>query len=69
MAGSVEGGKKASITNKSRYGDSFYKTIGRAGGKERAKGGNFYFRTIRQKDPEYFKNISAEGGRMSRKKS
>jgi general stress protein YciG len=33
MAGTKEGGVKASITNKAKYGSEFYKTIGRRGGK------------------------------------
>lgn len=33
MAGTVEGGTKASITNKKRYGEDFYRTIGGIGGR------------------------------------
>ena len=32
MAGNREGGLKAAATNKAKYGDAFYKTIGKAGG-------------------------------------
>lgn len=32
MGSRVEGGKKAAITNKERYGSDFYKNIGKTGG-------------------------------------
>lgn len=40
MAGTYEGGVKASETNKQRYGEDFYKEIGAKGGKI-SKGGGF----------------------------
>lgn len=33
MSGTKEGGKKAALTNKLRYGEDFYQKIGRQGGK------------------------------------
>ncbi len=39
MAGSVSGGKKAAQTNKRRYGENFYVTIGALGGKTSTGGG------------------------------
>lgn len=33
MAGTKEGGKKAAATNKAKYGDNFYASIGAKGGK------------------------------------
>lgn len=33
MSGTVNGGKKASITNKEKHGSDFYQRIGRKGGK------------------------------------
>lgn len=39
MTGTIEGGLKAAATNKHRYGKSFYKTIGAAGGKKSTKTG------------------------------
>ncbi len=33
MTGNIKGGKKASRTNKERYGKDFYKKIGSLGGK------------------------------------
>lgn len=41
MAGTIEGGKNAAITNKKKYGDDFYKKIGSKGGKIGRTGG-FY---------------------------
>lgn len=32
MAGTIEGGRKAAATNKAKYGDDFYKTMGSKGG-------------------------------------
>ena len=40
MAGNKAGGLKASASNKARYGDDFYKKIGRKGG-EISTGGGF----------------------------
>lgn len=39
MSGTVKGGKKASITNKQKHGEDFYKRIGRKGGKKSCNGG------------------------------
>lgn len=39
MAGTKEGGRKASITNKKKHGDNFYAEIGRKGGKNGHTGG------------------------------
>lgn len=33
MSGTVEGGRKAALTNLSLYGNEFYRNIGRKGGK------------------------------------
>lgn len=33
MSGTVNGGKKASVTNKEKHGSDFYSRIGRKGGK------------------------------------
>lgn len=40
MSGTVTGGKKATATNKLRYGDDFYKKIGQKGGTV-SRGGGF----------------------------
>ena len=34
MAGTIEGGKKAAKTNRERYGDNWYSTIGKRGGSK-----------------------------------
>ncbi len=39
MAGTIEGGKAAAETNKSRYGSDFYAKIGSIGGKKGRTGG------------------------------
>lgn len=39
MGGTVAGGRKASATNKERYGEDFYKNIGRMGGMAGHSGG------------------------------
>ena len=41
MAGTLVGGKKASVTNKLKYGADFYVKIGAMGGKKGTTGG-FY---------------------------
>lgn len=41
MSGTKEGGRKASITNKLRYGEDFYKIQGRKGGQNGHTGGFF----------------------------
>ena len=40
MPGTLAGGRKAAKTNKLRYGDDYYVTIGAKGGKE-SRGGGF----------------------------
>lgn len=39
MAGSIDGGKKAAETNKTKHGEDFYKRIGSLGGKKSSNGG------------------------------
>ncbi len=39
MPGTIEGGRKAAATNKAKYGDGFYSSIGRKGGKRSSTGG------------------------------
>lgn len=41
MTQTVEGGKKTAATNKAKYGDDFYKKIGKLGGQA-SKLGGFY---------------------------
>lgn len=58
MAGTIEGGRKAHKTNCERYGNDFYRNIGRMGGKVSTTGG---FASNR----ELAKTAGAKGGRAS----
>ena len=62
MAGSHEGGKKASVTNKKKYGDDFYKRIGRQGGSK-SHPETRAFAT----NPELAKVAGAKGGKISKR--
>ena len=42
MAGTFKGGRKAAATNKQRYGEDFFRTIGKKGG-EISHGGGFTY--------------------------
>ena len=61
MPGTKSGGVKAALTNKSKYGDDFYKNIGAAGGKKSHTGGFYANR-------ELARTAGAQGGRISRRK-
>ena len=60
MAGTKEGGKKAALANKERYGSDFYAKIGAKGGKKGTTGG---FAANR----ELARIAGAKGGRLSRR--
>ena len=60
MAGTKAGGKKAAETNKEKYGDDFYRELGRKGGKNGHTGGF-------AANPELAKIAGAKGGRISRR--
>ena len=60
MAGTKEGAKKASQTNKELYGEDFYKRIGAVGGRL-GKTGGFYA------NRELARTAGAKGGRISRR--
>lgn len=60
MAGNREGGLKAAETNKKRYGEAFYKGIGKLGGTK-SRGGGFAI------NPELARIAGAKGGRISRR--
>lgn len=60
MAGTVEGGRAAAITNKQKYGKDFYGRIGSLGGKKGHTGG---FAANR----ELARIAGARGGRNSRR--
>src|SRR4051794_27094416 len=58
MAGNREGGIKAAATNKQRYGDEYYTTIGRKGGQI-SRGGGF------GRNHELARQGGRHGGRQS----
>jgi uncharacterized protein len=60
MAGTIEGGRKAAITNKLRYGNDVYEKIGALGGMK-STGGGF------SKNPELARAAGRKGGSVSRK--
>lgn len=60
MAGTTEGGKRAVITNKERYGNDFYVEIGAKGGKAGTTGG-FYA------DPDKARTVGSIGGKRSKR--
>lgn len=60
MAGTKAGGKKAARTNKEKYGDDFYREMGRKGGKNGHTGGF-------AANPELAKIAGAKGGRISKR--
>lgn len=60
MAGTKAGGAKAAATNKERYGDDFYRELGRKGGKNGHTGGF-------AANHELAKIAGAKGGRVSRR--
>lgn len=60
MAGTIQGGKAAATTNKTKYGSDFYAKIGAKGGKKGKTGGFFANR-------ELARAAGAKGGRISRR--
>ena len=67
--GTKEGAKKASITNRLKYGDDFYKRIGSIGGQRGVSGG---FACLEKgadglTGPERARISGAKGGRISKR--
>ena len=60
MSGTIEGGKKASATNKEKHGADFYTRIGRMGGKWCGPKGFAL-------DPERAKTAGRKGGLISKR--
>ena len=60
MAGTKAGGKKAAETNKAKYGDKFYATIGAKGGRNGHTGGF-------AANPELAKIAGSKGGKISKR--
>lgn len=66
MAGTLEGGKKASATNKEKYGADFYREIGAKGGKKTGVIKGFAIaRTYALDDPRHPSNAGRKGGLKS----
>ena len=61
MAGTREGGLKCATTNKDRYGDDFYKNMGRLGGLKTGVKKGF------AANPELARKAGAKGGHNSRR--
>lgn len=61
MAGTKEGGKKAALTNRLKYGDNFYSRIGRTGGQNGHTGG------LASMDKERVRECGRIGGRISKR--
>lgn len=60
MGGTKIGGIKASATNRAKYGEDFYRNIGRKGGQNGHTGGF-------AANPELAKIAGAKGGRISKR--
>lgn len=60
MAGTKEGGRKAAATNKAKYGDDFYREMGRIGGRKGHTGGF-------ASNPELAREAGRRGGLISRR--
>lgn len=60
MPGTRQGGQRAALTNKQRYGENFYSVVGRLGGKI-SRGGGF------TKDPELAREAGRKGGKAPHK--
>lgn len=61
MSGTRAGGAKAAQTNKAKYGDDFYKSIGSTGGKALVPKG------FARMDKEKVRLASIKGGKKSRR--
>lgn len=60
MSGTKAGGLKAAATNKLKYGDNFYRNIGKKGGQNGHTGGF-------AANPALARIAGAKGGRISRR--
>ena len=71
MAGTIEGGRKAAETNKERYGDEFYQTIGSYGGQSGDPSKKGFASQIIGRDGmtgrERAREAGSRGGRNSRR--
>lgn len=63
MAGTKEGGDKAAVTNKAKYGSDFYVMLGRKGGSTKRKTPRWF-----EAHPELARKAGAIGGKRSSRK-
>lgn len=68
MAGTIDGGKKAAATNKSKYGSEFYAMIGAKGGKKTGAKGFALNRDLAREAGRKGGTVSRRG-RVSRKEA
>ena len=68
MAGTLEGGRKASATNREKYGADFYANIGAKGGAKTGVIKGFAIaRTYALDDPRHPGNAGRKGGLKSKR--
>ena len=68
MAGTTEGGRKASLKNKEKYGEDFYKNIGQKGGSVLGVTKGFALaKEYALDDPRHPTNAGRKGGERSRR--
>lgn len=65
MAGTKAGARKAAATNKARYGENFYATIGRKGGQNGTTGGFAANRELARKAGRLGGTISRRGSKKA----
>ena len=62
MSGTKSGGKKAAVTNKEKYGEDFYRELGRKGGKSGDHSNKGF-----AKNPELAREAGRKGGKKSKR--
>lgn len=63
MAGTIEGGKKARDTNKTKYGEDHYRKIGKLGGSTNRPETRWFY-----KNRDAARSAGAKGGTISRRR-
>lgn len=62
MPGTIAGGRRAAATNKAKYGEDYYKNIGKKGGSVRRPETRWWNR-----HPEMARAAGAKGGSISKR--
>lgn len=65
MAGTIEGGRAAAATNKSKYGGEFYHVIGAKGGRKGRTGGFYANRDLASHYGKLGGSISRRGQKLT----